>query len=37
MFNKIWMASLTLKARIKEAMGMKLTSMDNFLLEIRLY
>lgn len=37
MMNKIWMASITAKARLKEALGMKLTNMDNFLLEIRLY
>ena len=37
MLNKIWMASITAKARVKEALGLKLTSMDNFLLEIRLY
>ena len=37
MVNKIWMGALTLKARVKEALNMKLSSFDDFLLEIRLY
>lgn len=37
MFNKIWIGVLILKARIKEALGIKLNPTDNFLIEIRLY
>lgn len=37
MLNKIWIGILTLKARIKEAIGIKLKPTDDFLIEIRLY
>ena len=37
MVNKIWISLLTAKARFKEAVGIKLSPTDNFLLEIRLF
>ena len=37
MLNKIWIGILTLKARVKEALGIELKPTDNFLIEIRLY
>ncbi len=37
MFNRIWMWAITQKARFKDAVGLKTTNFEDFLLEIRLY
>ena len=37
MRNKIWFRYWNLKGRIKEALGMKLTPFEDFMVEIRLY
>lgn len=37
MKNRIWIFGLTLKARLKDALGMKLTNFEQFLIEIGLY
>jgi len=37
MYNKLWFGTLRLKARIKEAVGLKLSPWEDFLIEIGLY
>lgn len=37
MFNKIWFWALRTRARIKEAMNMKLSPFEDFIIEIGLY
>ena len=37
MYNKIWIFALTKKAKIKEALGLRLTPFEDFLIEIGLY
>lgn len=37
MYNRIWFWTLNAKARVKDAMGMKLTPWEQFLIEIGLY
>ena len=37
MYNKIWIWALTTKAKLKEAIGIRLTPFEDFLIEIGLY
>jgi hypothetical protein len=37
MYNKIWFWALNTKALIKEAIGLKLTDFERFIIEIGLY
>lgn len=37
MLNKLWFRTIRAKARIKEAMGFKLTPWEDFIIEIGLY
>jgi len=37
MFNRIWIGYWNLRGRIKEALGIKLTPFEDFMVEIRLY
>ena len=37
MYNRVWIFSLRLKARIKEALGIRLTAFEDFMIEIGLY
>ena len=36
MYNKIWFAMIRAKARIKEAVGLKLSPWEDFIIEIGL-
>ena len=37
MKNRIWIFLVTTKARLKEAIGLKLTPFEDFMIEIGLY
>ena len=37
MYNRVWIWILTTKAKLKEAMGLRLTPWEDFLIEIGLY
>ena len=37
MYNRVWIWVLTTKAKLKEAMGLRLTPWEDFLIEIGLY